>query len=233
MAGFQCRLHQRAPHPSAAVLRRDDHIVDVSPHSRERGHEPDDETADELVVRQPGRKHVDVAVGEQALDDLAVRDWRGRAQLADEALQGRKVRGDLAVWRAAHGIHPDDRCLAGPPPDHDREGAYHRHLTRTINAGYGDALKAWETRIIRYVDKHDAHTTALAKRLDDLRRRGIDAVLMLDLAAARKPLPTDHPTSALGYRVGELVTPKRHRRASTMEPLTRAPQQPSGPALGL
>lgn len=104
-----------------------------------------------------------------------------------------ELRGDLAIWRAATGVKPDERSLAGPMPDDEREAAYHRHLVRTINARYGDALRVWETKIIDYTGKRDDHTATLAKQLDDLARRGHDADRLLDLAAARKPLPVDHP----------------------------------------
>lgn len=143
-----------------------------------------------------------------------------------------ELRGDLAVWRAATGIRPDDRTLAGPPPTDDREAAYHRHLIRTVNARYGDALKVWETRIIDYVGHRDEHTIELAKQLDQLQRMSIDAEQILDLAAARKPLPTDHATAALAYRVRELVTPKRTRR-SVQSAFEHSQQQPSGPSLGM
>ena len=129
---------------------------------------------------------------------------------------------------------PDDRALAGPPPTDDREAAYHRHLIRTVNARYGDVLQVWETRIIDYVGRRDEHTIDLAKHLDQLQRKGVDAEQVLDLAVARKPLPTDHATAALAYRVQELVAPKRTRRTvQSSEPFERSQQQPSGPSLGL
>lgn len=143
-----------------------------------------------------------------------------------------ELRGDLAIWRAATGVKPDDRSLAGPVPDDEREAAYHRHLVRTINARYGEALKVWENRVVDYVGKRDEQTIELAKHLDTLQRRGIEAERVLDLAAARKPLPTDHPTSALAYRVRELVTPRK-RKLQAIDPFPRAPQQESGPSLGL
>lgn len=144
------------------------------------------------------------------------------------------LRGDLVVWRAAVGVKPDDRALAGPPPTGDRETAYHRYLIRTVNARYGDVLQVWETRIIDYVGRRDEHTVELAKKLDELQRKGADAEQVLDLAAARKPLPTDHPTAALAYRVRELVAPKRSRRkVPSVEPFARSNQQPNGPSVGL
>jgi len=117
-------------------------------------------------------------------------------------------------------------------PDDDREAAYHRHLVRTINARYGDALKVWETKIIDYTGKRDDHTATLAKQLDDLARRGQEADRLLDLAVARKPLPVDHPTAALAYRVKELVTPRK-RKPQTIDPFPRSPQLDNGQGLGL
>lgn len=76
------------------------------------------------------------------------------------------------------------------------------------------------------------HTIELAKQLDQLQRRGINAELVLDLAAARKPLPIDHPTAALAYRVRELVAPKK-RRPQTIDPFPRSPQRETDRGLGL
>ena len=143
------------------------------------------------------------------------------------------LRSELAVWRAATGIKPDDRTLAGPTPSDDREGTYHRRLTRTVNARYGEALKVWEARIVAYVGHRDEQTIELAKHLDQLQRKGIDAEQVLDLAAARKPLPTDRPTAALAYRIRDLATPRKIRQAPSVDPFVRSPQQGSGPSLGM
>lgn len=129
-------------------------------------------------------------------------------------------------------MKPNDRTLAGPPPTDDREAAYHRHLIRTVNSRHGEALKVWETRIIDYVGRRDQHTQELTKQLDQLQRKGIDAEQVLDLAAARKPLPIEHPTSALAYRVRELVTPKK-RRPQTIDPFPRSPERETDRGLGL
>lgn len=104
-----------------------------------------------------------------------------------------------------------------------------------MNVRYGQALKVWEARIVDYVGHRDEHIVELAKKLDQLQRRGVDALQVLNLAVARKPLPTDHATAALAYRVRELATPKRLRRPGRVstETLERARQQPLGPSLGL
>ncbi|MGI8523447.1 MAG: hypothetical protein ACR2K3_09095 [Nocardioides sp.] len=139
--------------------------------------------------------------------------------------------GDLSIWRAVTGVKRDDRSLAGPVPDNDREAAYPAVWSERSTPATA-TLKVWETRIVDYVGRRDEHTTALAKRLDELQRHGIDAEQMLDLAAARKPLPADHPTSALAYRIRELASPRK-RKLQAITPFPRAHQQGSGPSLGL
>ncbi|MEP6815890.1 MAG: AAA family ATPase, partial [Marmoricola sp.] len=145
-----------------------------------------------------------------------------------------ELRRELAVWRAATGVAEDERTMAGPMPHDDREAAYHRNLTNRINARYGDAINVWADRIIEYVGRRDEQTGELAKHLDQLARRGVDAGRLLDLAAARKPLPVDYPTAALAYRVKDLATPRTTRRAApSMDPFPRSPQHDSRPSLGL
>ena len=115
------------------------------------------------------------------------------------------LRRDLAVRRAATGVPADERSLLGPPPHDDSEAAYHRNLTNRISARYGEAIHAWQERIVAYVGHRDDQTGPLANYLNGLERKGVDAGRMLERAIARKPLPVDHPTAALTYRVKDLV----------------------------
>lgn len=71
----------------------------------------------------------------------------------------------------------------------------------------------------------------MAKYLDGLQRKGVDAERMLELAVARKPLSVDHPTAALAYRVKDLVA-RRTRSAGLVDDLRRTTPS-NGPALGL
>jgi conjugative relaxase-like TrwC/TraI family protein len=144
-----------------------------------------------------------------------------------------ELRRELAVWRAATGVPASERSLTGPPPHDDAEAAYHRNLTNRINTLYGEALHAWQERIVSHVAHRDEQTGQSARYLDGLQRKGVDAERMLERAVARKPLPVDHPTAALAYRVKDLVA-RRARRAAPVDDLRR-PTTPSssGPALGL
>ncbi|WP_207006014.1 MobF family relaxase [Nocardioides aromaticivorans] len=141
------------------------------------------------------------------------------------------LRRELAVWRAAAGVPADERTLVGPQPQDDSEAAYHRNLTNRINARYGEALQAWQERIVEYVRQRDEQTGELAKFLDGLQRQGVAAERLLELAVARKPLPVDRPTAALAYRVKDLVA----RRAMNAAPVDdfRHSTPSQGPSLGL
>jgi conjugative relaxase-like TrwC/TraI family protein len=142
------------------------------------------------------------------------------------------LRRELAVWRAASGLPADGRPLVGPPPNDDSEAAYHRNLATRINARFSEALHVWQERIAAYVGHRDEQTGPLAKYLDGLQRKGVDAERILELAVARKPLPVDHPTAALDYRVKDLVV-RRTGRAAPVDEFRRTAPSSSGPTLGL
>jgi hypothetical protein len=164
-----------------------------------------------------------VSLAADVAADPALPEWMARY---DGDVLTPELRRDLAVWRAAAGVPEDERTMAGPVPHDDREATYHRHLTKQINARYGEAVQVWADRIVEYVGKRDDQTAEFAKYLDQLARKGVDAEHLLDLAAARKLLPVDHPTSALAYRVRELSAPRRQRRpAPTADPFPRSPQR--------
>ena len=120
------------------------------------------------------------------------------------------LRADVAVWRAAQGIPPDERTIAGPAPDDDRAAAYRRSLIRTVNSRYDDAVHVWERRVVAYVGRADEHTLTLARELDRLKRQGRDPEPLL-MRATIRPLPSEHPTAALAYRIRKQLAPKRPR----------------------
>jgi conjugative relaxase-like TrwC/TraI family protein len=121
-----------------------------------------------------------------------------------------ELRADIAVWRAAQGIPPDERTIAGPASDDDRAAAYRRSLIRTVNSRYDDAVHLWERRVVAYVGRADEHTLTLARELDRLKRQGRDPEPLL-MRASIRPLPSEHPTAALAYRIRKQLAPKRPR----------------------
>ena len=137
--------------------------------------------------------------------------------------------GEVALWRAAQGVSDDDRRLAGPAPEADAAAAYHRNLTTRINQRYTGIVRDWESKIVEHVGRSDDQTLQLARELDRLQRTGHDAERLLARAANRKPLPDDHPTAALAYRIHNQLKP-RHAAPAEPHPSRSAPTQ--GPGLG-
>lgn len=171
-----------------------------------------------------------VSLAADVAADPVLPEWMARY---DGDVLTPELRRELAVWLAAVGVPKGERTMAGPVPRDDREASYHRSLTQRIGARYGEAVQVWAGRIVEYVGKRDEQTPELAKYLDRLSRKGVDAERFLDLAAARKPLPVDHPTSALAYRGKDLAAPKRRRAPQSIDPFPRSSQRDIGRGLGL
>lgn len=164
-----------------------------------------------------------------------------RAGVANEAPSWATRYGDIltpdllaetAVWRAASGVSDDERTVTGPPAHGDAEATYQRRLLSRLNARYGEVLAPWEQRIIHAVGRRDDRTIELAKTLEHLSRRGIDAQHVLHRAVIARPLPDDHPTAALEFRVAKLVKPsqaKSHTRPSRHKGI-EAPRRPDPPS---
>ena len=143
-----------------------------------------------------------------------------------------RLRADIAVWRAAQGIPPDERTIAGPAPDDDRAASYRRRLIRTVNGRYDDAVRVWERRVVAYVGRADEHTLTLARQLDRLKRQGRDPEPLL-MRASIRPLPSEHPTAALAYRISKQLAPKRPpHEAPTVDHHRQAPSQ-QAPGIGM
>jgi len=143
------------------------------------------------------------------------------------------LRAELAVWRAVHGGAADERTMTGPPPDDDRAAAHRRRLLREINSRYDDAVRVWERRVVQHVGRADEHTLDVARELDRLRRQGHDPERLLKRAMTR-PLPAEHPTSALAYRIRRFSRPKPASAQRGWQPeTTYAPSRPPAPGPGL
>lgn len=120
------------------------------------------------------------------------------------------LRAEIAVWRAARGVPHEERTLTGPAPNDDRAASYRRGLDRAVNSRYDDAVRVWEQRVIAYVGHADEHTLDLARELDRQRRQGRDPDRLLRSAMVG-PLPDEHSTAALAYRIRKQLAPRRRR----------------------
>jgi len=114
---------------------------------------------------------------------------------------------DLTVWRAAHGLPDDPRRPAGPPPSQPGPATtYWRRLIGRLNTSQSEQIRHWERVIIAHVGHRDDYTAELAHRLHQLHHIGTDIPATLTRAAALGPLPDDHATATLAYRIIVEVT---------------------------
>ncbi|WP_157514885.1 MobF family relaxase [Nocardioides sp. J54] len=172
------------------------------------------------------------------VEDLAG-EVRGRADQTLPAWLGQyddvlttELRSDLAVWRAAQGIAPDERTMAGPAPTDDRAAWHHRSLIRTINGRYDEAVHVWEKRIVAYIGRADEQTLDLARELDRLKRQGRDPEQLL-ARAARRPFPSELSTAALRYRIRKMVAPPRSRPDPVGLEQSRPAPSSTAPGIGM
>jgi hypothetical protein len=140
-----------------------------------------------------------------------------------------KLRDEVIVWRTANGILDDDRSLLGPTPTDWAAHRYARRVQRQVDDLYPASVRRWEQRVAESIGRpawRDEHTLDLARELDRLEHSGMNAGLMLRRASTGKPLPREHTTEALAYRIQQYV-----KRSQWVAP--DQPRQPVPPSRGL
>jgi conjugative relaxase-like TrwC/TraI family protein len=142
-----------------------------------------------------------------------------------------QLREAVVVCRAANGVHDDDRSLLGPRTSDLAADRYARHLQRQVDALYPESVRRWEAQIALVIgdpDHRDDHTLGLARELDRIQARGLNAAQILRRAATlRRPLPYERKVEALAYRIERIAT-----NAAAFQPQTHQPSRRS-PSLGL
>jgi conjugative relaxase-like TrwC/TraI family protein len=121
--------------------------------------------------------------------------------------------GDLAIWRAAQAIAETDLHPPGPRPGHAAEIRHHQDLQSRVTALLGDPAAA-TTRWRPVIEPWAPHVLTdpfwprLAAHLDTADRAGIDiSALLTSVTADHRPLPDEHPASALWWRLSRTLTP--------------------------
>ncbi len=137
-----------------------------------------------------------------------------------------ELRADLAVWRAALGVTPDDSRPTGPRQPAAEAAAHQRHLRQRLRtAGLTPTpaqLNQWADRLPASFSG-DLATRNLCRRLDALQGAGLDVDRLLHNALTRaRPLPDEHPADALWWRIVGHLGPAALRadspQATTLRP---------------
>jgi conjugative relaxase-like TrwC/TraI family protein len=108
---------------------------------------------------------------------------------------------DVQVWRAATQIDPSDLRPTGPPQLGRASRAWQQQLDKRLAAT--DTHTDWRQMLATEVPSAtaDPFLPELEERLTNLTRAGFDATLLVRSAVAAGPLPDDHPTAALWWRI--------------------------------
>lgn len=116
---------------------------------------------------------------------------------------------DVAVWRAATGVNPDDHRPTGPPQISVTPATHQARLRARLTSGIAPALAEWGERITELApaSRGELFAGELAERLAGLSRAGVDSAQLLATAAAAGPLPDDHPAAALWWRIHRALPP--------------------------
>ena len=161
-----------------------------------------------LVARQ---QHVldTAAAVRAATDDLTPARAPGWArQLLTP--EHRRLRGDLAVFRAAHAVDDDDTRPTGPrqqaAADRRAQQGLDQRVTTALDTGY---RSAWIPVAVQagLTPRTDPHWPALVENLAALSRAGADAPALLRAAGAEGPLPDEYQAAALWWRIARHVSP--------------------------
>ena len=126
-----------------------------------------------------------------------------------------RLLGDVAVWRAAVGVDPADHRPTGRPQLQKAAAAYQLKLEQRLEHGRSPALAEWGPLIDATQPHHDQFTPILAEHLAALSRAGINAAGLLHVAAGEGPLPDDHASAALWWRISRHVNPTVVTEATT------------------
>ncbi|SNS69741.1 DNA primase, catalytic core [Geodermatophilus pulveris] len=129
-----------------------------------------------------------------------------------------RLRADLAVWRAVHGIPDSDRRPTGPPRPAVAERQHQVRLDEAVAAAGPTRPGSVWTALADSIDpriRRDAHWPALIERLAVAGRAGLDAAGLLAAVAAQRPLPDDLPAAALWWRLAPHLTPATVRAAGS------------------
>ncbi len=161
-----------------------------------------------LAGREQHVRHAVAALRGQTGDLTAISAPPWARQLLTP--EHRPLLADVAVFRAAHAVDPDEIRPTGPR----RQAAADRREQRALDGRVAAAMDtgyraAWTPLAVQVglTPGTDPHWPALADNLAALSRAGADAPAMLRKAAAEAPLPDEYQAAALWWRIARHVCP--------------------------
>jgi conjugative relaxase-like TrwC/TraI family protein len=110
---------------------------------------------------------------------------------------------EIQVWRAAMQVQPADLRPTGPIQSSLLARTLQLRLDKQLVAADNAQDQQWAGLLTQHVPNviKDSFLPALVHRLGNLDRAGYDATTLVRSAAAKGPLPDDHPAAALWWRI--------------------------------
>jgi len=148
----------------------------------------------------------DVRKAAEAYSVSSAPGW-ARLVLSDEH---RQLRGDVAVFRAAHAVPEDDTRPTGKTQlaaaDRRAQKDLDNRIAEAIDISY---RTAWTPLAVQVglSPRKDPHWAALVEQLAALSRAGADAPALLRAAAAEAPLPDEYQAAAVCWRIARHTCP--------------------------
>jgi hypothetical protein len=133
--------------------------------------------------------------------------WLGEMHVSPRVREVADLVVDIAVWRAAMDVPSAGERPTGEPALGDAAARWQHDLDSRLERVIGSQPTDW-ARVLPRLDPaigRDPLEPDVVRRLQALKRRGIDLAPLLKEALAQGPLPDDYAASALMWRVVGLV----------------------------
>ncbi|RNI24801.1 MobF family relaxase [Flexivirga caeni] len=138
-------------------------------------------------------------VGDAAAHDPTAPNWvpAGAARPTDAVV------AEVAVWRAAMHVDPDDRRPTGPQQLQKAVARWQSGLHHRALGGRSPATDEWAPLLRQIAPQvlRDSYAPVLAEHLASMSRAGVPARAVLHRAAEEGVLPDDHAAAALWWRI--------------------------------
>jgi conjugative relaxase-like TrwC/TraI family protein len=110
---------------------------------------------------------------------------------------------EIQVWRAAMQVQPADLRPTGPIQSNLLARTWQLRLNKQLVAADIAQDQQWTNLLVKPIPNviKDSFLPSLVDRLERLDLAGFDATALVQSAAAKGPLPDDHPAAALWWRI--------------------------------
>jgi hypothetical protein len=132
---------------------------------------------------------------------------------------------EIHVWRAATQVEQADLRPTGPKQPSLLARTWQHRLHQKLLAADIAQDQQWAGLLTQQVPNviKDSFLPSLVHRLENLDRAGFDAATLVRSAAAKAPLPDDHPAAAFWWRILDELPLRQQGNSDQPTPATPRP----------